>query len=167
NNMLGEEDLNPGGFHTWPAGRRLSSMMAPTVLRHEDGRLLALGSGGSNRLRTAITQVLVSFLDLGLSLEEAVVRPRLHFEHGKLQIEPGFPPESIRFLEATYPDHRFWPRPNLYFGGVHAAGVDLRDGSFFGASDARRGGVTRYVGQQPRRAPLTPGLDLDRSCRSR
>ena len=31
NNMLGEEDLNPRGFHAWPEGRRMSSMMAPTV----------------------------------------------------------------------------------------------------------------------------------------
>ncbi len=31
NNMLGEQDLNPLGFHRHPPGRRLPSMMAPTV----------------------------------------------------------------------------------------------------------------------------------------
>ena len=30
NNMLGEQDLNPLGFHRHPPGRRLPSMMAPT-----------------------------------------------------------------------------------------------------------------------------------------
>jgi gamma-glutamyltranspeptidase / glutathione hydrolase len=29
NNMLGEEDLNPGGFHQWLTGQRLGSMMTP------------------------------------------------------------------------------------------------------------------------------------------
>lgn len=145
NNMLGEEDLNPGGFHAWPRNRRLSSMMAPTVLQHADGRRLALGSGGSNRLRTAITQALVNFLDLDLPLEEAVIRPRLHFERGSLHMEPGFPEGTVRFLRETYPDHCLWGEPNLFFGGVHGAGHDPRRGIFFGASDARRGGVARYV----------------------
>jgi gamma-glutamyltranspeptidase/glutathione hydrolase len=37
NNVLGEEDLSPLGFHVEPPGRRLPSMMAPTVVLH-DGR---------------------------------------------------------------------------------------------------------------------------------
>ena len=46
NNMLGEEDLNPGGFHRWHANQRMSSMMAPTVAHLPDGRVIATGSGG-------------------------------------------------------------------------------------------------------------------------
>lgn len=146
NNMLGEEDLNPGGFHTWPRDRRLSSMMAPTVLTSDDGRRVALGSGGSNRLRTAIVQVMVNFLDLSLPLEDAVLRPRLHFENGRLHIEPGLPADAVRSLQEAYPDHRLWPEPNLFFGGVHAAGLGPAPATFFGGSDSRRGGVTRFVG---------------------
>ena len=32
NNMLGEEDLNPHGFHQWQENVRISSMMAPTIV---------------------------------------------------------------------------------------------------------------------------------------
>ncbi len=32
NNVMGEEDLNPLGFHRHPAGRRMPSMMAPSVV---------------------------------------------------------------------------------------------------------------------------------------
>ena len=54
NNMLGEEDLNPLGFHVTPPGRRVPSMMSPTVALR-DGELEAgLGSGGSNRIRSAV-----------------------------------------------------------------------------------------------------------------
>ena len=36
NNMLGEEDLNPDGFHAWPADTRVSSMMAPSLVVAQD-----------------------------------------------------------------------------------------------------------------------------------
>jgi len=141
NNMLGEEDLNPEGFHRWPGGSRLSSMMAPTLARTTDERLIVLGSGGSNRLRTAILQVLTRVLGFGNSLEEAVQAPRLHFESGALQIEPGFSPEVLEELCRLYPRHVTWNARNLFFGGVHAVTLDPASGSFSAAADDRRGGA--------------------------
>jgi gamma-glutamyltranspeptidase/glutathione hydrolase len=88
NNMLGEEDINPRGFHRWPSDRRLASMMAPSVLRFPDGRLAALGSGGSNRLRTAILQVLSNLIDFAMPVQAAVKSPRLHHERGLARAEP-------------------------------------------------------------------------------
>ena len=58
NNILGEEDLNPLGFHRHPAGTRLPSMMAPTILLHEGEVELVLGSAGSNRIRSALLQMI-------------------------------------------------------------------------------------------------------------
>ncbi len=73
NNMLGEDDLHPGGFHVAPPGVRVASMMSPTVVVEPDGSVaLVLGSGGSKRIRTAILQVLVAVLDGGLDVEAAV-----------------------------------------------------------------------------------------------
>ena len=69
NNMLGEEDLTPEGLGNWREGVRLSSMMAPTIILEPDGTVIALGSGGSNRIRTAILQVAVNLLDHGMSLD--------------------------------------------------------------------------------------------------
>lgn len=141
NNMLGEEDLNHGGFHRWPPGRRLSSMMAPTLALLEGDHAVVLGSGGSNRLRTAILQVLVRRLDFGASLEEAVRAPRLHFEGGALQIEPGFPEASVAPLLPLYPRHELWKAQSLYFGGVHAVEANLATGAFSGVADLRRNGA--------------------------
>ena len=139
NNMLGEEDLNPGGFHAWPEDVRLASMMAPTVVHRRDGRRQALGSGGSNRIRSAISQVLLNLVR-GDDPAEAVARPRLHFEKGHLDLEQGLPEPVVQALLNQCPDHRLWPEPNLFFGGVHLAGR-LADGSLEGAGDPRRGGV--------------------------
>ena len=57
---MGEEDLNPLGFHAFPPGRRMPSMMAPTVVQGPDGVELVVGSAGSNRIRSART-ILSSF----------------------------------------------------------------------------------------------------------
>ena len=59
NNMLGEDDLNPLGLNNWLPNRRLSSMMCPGIAVNNTSKL-ALGSGGSNRIRTAVLQVLIN-----------------------------------------------------------------------------------------------------------
>lgn len=142
NNMLGEEDLNPEGFNRWPCNVRVSSMMAPTLA--EDHRhLIAIGSGGSNRLRTAILQTLSNLIDFGMSPEDAVNAPRIHFERGRLDIEPGFPNDAIAALADEYPDHEAWQSHNLYFGGTHTVCWD--GAAFTGAGDPRRGGVFMHT----------------------
>jgi gamma-glutamyltranspeptidase / glutathione hydrolase len=144
NNMLGEEDLSPGGFHRWPVNRRMSSMMAPTLLFKKDGSRIAMGSGGSNRIRTAIAQVLINLVDYGLSIEEAVSDPRIHYERGLLSLEPGFPEETVKALRDAFPNHQLWNEKNLFFGGVHTVGTHPERG-FFGAGDPRRAGVCLSV----------------------
>jgi gamma-glutamyltranspeptidase/glutathione hydrolase len=144
NNMLGEEDLNPGGFNRWKADSRLASMMSPAVAELPDGTRFALGSGGSNRIRSAITQVLVNLLDFGMTPEEAVSAPRIHLEGDMLSLEPGFPGEALSALRAAAPRAHLWPEKNLFFGGVHTVSVK-HGGIFDGAGDPRRGGVVAYA----------------------
>ena len=62
NNLLGEADINPRGFHQDPAGIAMSTMMAPT-LAHRGREMVALGSGGTNRLRNAIMMTLINFIE--------------------------------------------------------------------------------------------------------
>ena len=145
NNMLGEEDLNPAGFHDWIPDVRMASMMAPTVVEWRDGRVAVLGSGGSNRIRTAILQVLVNMLDFDLAPEEAVIRPRIHWERGHLDVEPGFSASAVEALAANHPDYSHWPDLNCFFGGVHLALFDPVRGLADGAGDPRRGGTIRIV----------------------
>jgi len=143
NNMLGEEDLNPGGFHRWQENVRVSSMMAPS-LAVDNNRLIAIGSGGSNRLRTAILQTLCNMIDYGMSVEEAVAAPRIHYERNRISIEPGFSRESVDNLVAAFPDYHLWEAKNLFFGGAHTV---LFDGTGFdGAGDPRRGGIFLRAG---------------------
>jgi gamma-glutamyltranspeptidase/glutathione hydrolase len=93
---------------------------------------LVIGSGGSKRIRTAITQVLHQVVDFGRELNQAVAAPRLHLEDQCLQVEPGFAKEA---LEALNTDMNVWNVLDVYFGGVHAV-IPGREG----AGDPRRGG---------------------------
>ncbi|MDX1640599.1 MAG: gamma-glutamyltransferase [Balneolaceae bacterium] len=140
NNMLGEEDLNPHGFFQWPEDQRISSMMAPAVLRMADGKKVVLGSGGSNRIRTAILQVLINLVDKEMDLKEAIQASRIHYENDLLSIETGLSEKEMSVLKEKYPEHKVWEKGNLFFGGVNA--VSGKDGKFSGFGDPRRGGVS-------------------------
>jgi gamma-glutamyltranspeptidase/glutathione hydrolase len=142
NNMLGEEDLHPAGFHAWTPDTRLSSMMAPTIITAPDGGLTALGTGGSNRIRSAILQVALNLIDRDMAIAEAVAAPRLHVEKcGAVSFEDMLAPDERTGLLAAFPQAQPWPERNLFFGGVHAA-ARWAGGALEGAGDPRRGGVS-------------------------
>ena len=138
NNMLGEEDLNPGGFGRIPPGRRMTSMMAPTLLLRDGEPVIAVGSAGSNRLRSAIVQTISSLIDNGLSIPDAVHRPRVHPEGDGVDVEGGVPEAACEALAADGHRLRRWGDTNLFFGGVSAAGRS--HGYLDGAGDPRRAG---------------------------
>ena len=96
NNMLGEQDLNPLGFHRHPPGRRMPSMMSPTVVLRDGAPELVLGSAGSNRIRSAILQTIIRVIDDGLEAGDAVRAPRVHFEDGVVYAEPGIDTGAAR-----------------------------------------------------------------------
>ncbi len=145
NNMLGEQDLNPGGFHRIPAGRRVSSMMAPTVALREGEVVLGVGSAGSNRIRSAILDVAVRVLEQGMDAAEAVRSPRIHFEDGVVQAEPGVDEEGLAGIERRGIPVVRWSRQNLYFGGVQAVVRDPATGELSGGGDPRRGGAVAFA----------------------
>ncbi len=146
NNMLGEQDLNPDGFHRMPPGVRLASMMTPTIIRRAGGGQIALGSGGSNRIRSAILQVMTNVLEFGMGLEQAVNAPRLHLEGQNLNMEAGFAQATLDALQLEWPQIKQWPGTNLFFGGVHAVEC-LVNGEFRAAGDPRRGGAIAFANQ--------------------
>jgi gamma-glutamyltranspeptidase/glutathione hydrolase len=142
NNCLGELELNPRGFHALAPGARMGSNMSPVVARCADGAMLSLGSPGAERITTALLQVMLNFMRLGLSLEEALAAPRLHVERTaagwQAALEPGLPvaqvPMPVRAFDAL----------SMFFGG---AGAVLReaDRTLVAAADPRRQGAALVV----------------------
>ena len=121
NNMLGEEDLNPHGFNQWPMGQRMSSMMAPTMILKEGRPQLVLGSGGSNRIRTAILQVISNILDFKMPLSDAVGAARVHWEGGTFHLEPGLLSSDWKPMASDSIGTQqvvCWQQPKMFFGVV-------------------------------------------------
>jgi gamma-glutamyltranspeptidase/glutathione hydrolase len=140
NNMLGEADLNPDGFHATPPGQRMGSMMSPSILVAPDGTVVALGTGGSERIRSSMVEVLVRLVDAGQSLADAVSQARVHPDDRGLQVEPHLPAPVVTGLgESALGPVNVWPEPNLFFGGVNAV-QRMPDGSVTAVADGRRGG---------------------------
>jgi gamma-glutamyltranspeptidase/glutathione hydrolase len=145
NNMLGEQDLNPGGFHQHPAGARVPSMMSPTVVLRDGRPEIALGSAGSNRIRSAIVQTIGAVIDGGRGVQDAVEAPRVHVEGDLADAEPGVEEAVLAQLEEAGWRLRRWENRNLYFGGVQAVARDAETGELQGAGDPRRGGAAVAV----------------------
>jgi gamma-glutamyltranspeptidase/glutathione hydrolase len=144
NNLLGGEDgSGPGGGRAWFVDERMASMMAPTVVLGPSGDIIVTGAGGSNRIWTAVLQILVNAVDFGMDLEEAVGSPRVHFEDDRLDVEGGFDPERIGSALASFPRHTLWPGRDAFFGGAHSA--RQVDGHFEGGGDDRRDGTCSAI----------------------
>ncbi|MDX1690217.1 MAG: gamma-glutamyltransferase [Acidimicrobiia bacterium] len=145
NNSLGEIDLHPDGLEDLAAGDRLPSNMAPTLARRDDGAVLSIGSPGASRITTAIAQVLLNFIHLGMSLSDAVAHPRVHAEVFEgvptLAAEPGLDTDAVVDLAV-----RRFPDLSMYFGGVGVVLWDPRAG-MFPASDPRRTGAVSIGGR--------------------
>ena len=144
NNSLGEVELTSEGLHSLAPGTRLVSNMAPTVARRPDGSVLAIGSPGASRITTAVAQVLLNFLHIGMSLSEAVAHPRLNVEifggNAMIAYEPGLDVRPVDGMTA-----RRFPDIAMYFGGVQAAVYDPIAG-LYGSADPRRSGDTARGG---------------------
>ncbi len=139
NNMMGEEDLNPLGFFRAAPGQRMPSMMAPTVVLAADGTAeLAIGSAGSNRIRSAILQVIVNLIDHRNPVQAAVNAPRFHSEGGTLFSEPGVDLAGVEVGSRELVEFR---DANLFFGGTQVVTRDIESGRCEGGGDPRRGGA--------------------------
>jgi gamma-glutamyltranspeptidase/glutathione hydrolase len=140
NNICGEEDLVPVGDGRLPAGIRVGSMMAPSLLDRSALPTVVFGSGGSERIRSALAQTIVRLVDEGRDLADAVLAPRMHLDGtGTVQVEPGWPEAAVEAVATRWPVNR-WAISDLYFGGVHAVATD---GQHVG--DPRRGGASRRL----------------------
>ena len=133
NNMLGEEDLNPFGFHNWNTVRRLPSMISPIIACKNNKPKVIIGSGGSNRIRSANIQVIINHLIKKMTLNDAVSSPRIHLEGNNLYFEPKINiPNHADFKDLQKIS---FENKNLFFGGVNSVNT------LEAVGDERRGGV--------------------------
>ena len=147
NNALGEPELNRLGLHRLAPGIRLASNMAPTTGRTRDGRVLAIGSPGADRITTALMQVLGQGCLHDKDLGEAIEAPRMHVrfdDDGTAVVEHETDEaiaDAVRRAGLTGTDHGVH---QMFFGGVGAA-YRREDGELEAAGDPRREAAVAVV----------------------
>lgn len=126
NNQLSDFTFIEGSLNDPQAGKRPRSSMAPMILLQEDEAVLCLGTPGGPRIVSAMIEILVSHIDLGMPIQQAIEAPRFHPLGSTLVLEPRFAPETMSALE----DIGYRPYPlkafDTYFGGAH--GIQRRHG---------------------------------------
>lgn len=135
-------------------GKRMRSTQSPIIAVHNGEVILVLGSPGNYRIITTVVEVLVNYLDFGLSLWEAVEAARFTSRHNypTLQLESRFPEETLEALKNKGHQVEVFQAYDLYFGGVHAIVRDPVRHLLIGAADRRRDGVAlaaRPPGDRP------------------
>ena len=131
NSMLGEVDLVGAPLEP---GERMESMMSPSLALGAEAPVLAIGSAGGTRLRTALVTVAAGILDERLDPQAAVDRSRLHPAGAVVNAEPGVDEAALAELESRGLTVRRWPARHHYFGGVSLVA------SAGPAADTRRSG---------------------------
>jgi gamma-glutamyltranspeptidase/glutathione hydrolase len=132
NSMLGEVDLVVSPLEP---GKRMESMMSPSLAFSGDDLVLAIGSAGGTRLRTALVTAASAILDEQVAPQAAVDRPRVHRAADVVNAEPGVDEAAIAELASRGLTVRRWPARHHYFGGVSLVATDGP------AADTRRSGA--------------------------
>jgi gamma-glutamyltranspeptidase / glutathione hydrolase len=127
--------------HAPKPGARDQTEMTPTLLL-QDGRVVAaLGAAGSERIPQATLQTIVNLVDRGLSLSQAVNRPRLGWKNGKLRLHVGFRNSSHLEFRGFPIRWTGWTHVN-HLGIVQAVTRDEK-GTVTGAADRAYDGQVR------------------------
>jgi gamma-glutamyltranspeptidase/glutathione hydrolase len=117
--------------------------VAPTLIYNGNDIWMAVGSPGSERIFSSITQFLLHVIDEHQPISEAMIAPRLHCSlGGRVSLEAERFPDELPdlFQEKGY---RIDKRPNFsfYLGAIHAVLKKQSGSGFQGVAEKRRDGT--------------------------
>jgi len=148
--------LKPAEANFIQPGKRPLSSMSPTLVFRENADsslgplLLAIGASGGPKIITAVLQVLLNHLIMGMPLLEAMVKPRLHDQliyHGSavttteyVELDGGLVIDVAERTRDALTARQHQLLNVDYMGTVQAVSVDLETGRLSAACDPRKGG---------------------------
>jgi gamma-glutamyltranspeptidase/glutathione hydrolase len=140
NNTMRLFDPYPGRPNSVDSGKKMLSSMSPTLVLKNQRPFLAIGCPGGTKIFNAVLQAIVNVIDHQLPLQEAVEAPRIHAGTAglKVNMESGFPPESVQALLDR--GHQIETLPAVA-GGMHAILFDTQTTLMQGAACWRADGA--------------------------
>ena len=121
-------------------GKRPLSAMTPTIALKNGKLFLVLGAEGGPTIITNVAAILMSVVDYGLNIQQAVNAPRFHDQWmpDEIQVETtGISPDTMGILQRM--GHKI-KVDSGYWGDAECIAVDDKTGELLGASDGRHEG---------------------------
>ncbi|HEX3348951.1 MAG TPA: gamma-glutamyltransferase family protein [Acetobacteraceae bacterium] len=135
-------DPRPGRAGSIAPGKRRFSSMSPTIVFEGDRPVATVGAPGGPWIGVAILQVLLNLLDWGMTMQEAVMAPRISATSDAIDVSNRIPRATERALERM--GYAVKRSPLSYaFAGVH--GISMWDGVLEGGADPQRDGYAAAV----------------------
>ena len=135
-------ELVQGEANAIAPGKRPLSSMTPTIVTKDGKPFLVLGAPGGPRIITAVLQVMLNVMDLGMNVQDAIDFPRVHhqWKPDRLVVEAGVSPDTLALLKGRGYELSLTEsdgRPQKV-GQVEA--IEIKEGWLMGAYDGRGAG---------------------------
>jgi gamma-glutamyltranspeptidase/glutathione hydrolase len=144
--------LDPNHPNALAPGKRPFHTIIPAFITKDGKPWMSFGVMGGAMQPQGHAQIVINLIDFGMTLQQAGDAPRIHHDGstepqgsvtpmadgGVLNLEPGFPPETIAELERR--GHTMKPAPTSAYGGYQAIMRNPETGVYCGASESRKDG---------------------------
>jgi gamma-glutamyltranspeptidase/glutathione hydrolase len=139
NNEMTDFDFSGPAPNVPEAGKRPRSSMSPTLAFRNGKPAFSIGSPGGATIITTVLQTIFNYVDLGMSMPDALNAPRLSERNGMAtDVEPGFADSAqAKALEKT---GQHWSKTPEEIGAANAL-VFNPDGTVTAVSEGRRHGI--------------------------
>ena len=119
-------------------GKRPLSAMTPTIVLKDGKLFLVLGAEGGPTIITNDATILMSVVDFGLDIQEAVNAPRLHHQWlpDVIEVEDRLSPDTMNLLRSK--GHKLIVEH--FWGDAECIMIDPKTGERLGAPDGRNNG---------------------------
>jgi len=139
NNEMTDFDFSGPQPNVPEAGKRPRSSMSPTIAFRNGKPAFAIGSPGGATIITTVLQTIVNYVDLGMSMPDALNAPRLSERNGiTTDVEPGYAVSAE--AQALEKLGQRWNKTPEEIGAANAL-VFNPDGTVTAVSEGHRHGV--------------------------
>lgn len=143
NNMALWFDIDPSGDspNLIAPGKRVDFCVAPMQVLHHGAFRLSLGTPGSYGILQTTVQMLVSLVDFGMNIQEAIEAPRFrYFEDRRVELEDRFPAATRHALQELGHQIESIGDWSVSVGGGQGILCEPESGVLQGGADPRRDG---------------------------
>jgi gamma-glutamyltranspeptidase/glutathione hydrolase len=138
--------FSPTGVNVLAPKKRMASSMTPTIVTQNKALVLILGSPGGDTIPNTVAQVLRNVVDWGMTIDEAVMYPRVHHQYlpDVVRVERERPPSTEVLADLLRRGHKI-SLVAAPLGDTNDILVDAATGTAWGVADPRGGGTAEGI----------------------